>query len=255
MPKKQLKLGKFNMVEFEQYKSAEEIKQLVWEQKLKELEEVTDSLGEPIEKGTIETVAALNLLGIPTSQSCEGHTKDGLAAPWVMIAPPGEPIRKVDQEKINQLISQKYGLDNLKVASGQEPTQAHQDAWKEQVEELAQQPDTEEFKQWQKGIDDYRKKLQQLIDGFYRRNTKPQDNGGLALETGADYIKIHNGGQDYEKSNKDKLTDQDRIGLPGRLNHYQEEMKRFSEFLKQKYFNSWFKERVKEHLRRKRQKQ
>lgn len=226
------------MVEFEQYKSKEEIKQLAWEQKLKELESATDRLGEPIDAKIKETAAAFNLLGFRTEQSCEGHLDSGVPAPWVMMAPPGEPIQKVDQEKINQLISRKYDLDNLKVASGQQPTQAHLDAWKEQTDRLAQQPDTAQFKQWQKGLDDYRKKLQQLIDGFYRRNTKPQDNGGLALETGDDYIKIHNGGQDYEKSNKDELTDQDRIGLPERLNSYRHEMSKFTQFLKNRYFNS-----------------
>ena len=43
-------------------------------------------LGMPIDAGIRETVAVLNLLGLPTTQSCEGHVNDrghGLPAPWV----------------------------------------------------------------------------------------------------------------------------------------------------------------------------
>ena len=39
-----------------------------------------------IDAGIRETVAVLNLLGLPTRQSCEGHVNDrghGLPAPWV----------------------------------------------------------------------------------------------------------------------------------------------------------------------------
>ncbi len=47
---------------------------------------VTDALGYGIEDGIIETVAYLNELGFPTTQSCEGHTEDhGYPFAWVEL--------------------------------------------------------------------------------------------------------------------------------------------------------------------------
>ena len=45
----------------------------------------TDKLGTPIDPGIFETVVALNLLGLHTLQSCEGHFDHGCPYPWVTI--------------------------------------------------------------------------------------------------------------------------------------------------------------------------
>jgi len=50
-----------------------------------------DALGMEIDVGIKETVVLLKALGIPTTASCEGHTKDGLPWPWVEIAAENEP--------------------------------------------------------------------------------------------------------------------------------------------------------------------
>jgi hypothetical protein len=45
----------------------------------------TDRLGTPIDAGIVETVVVLNLLGLQTFQSCEGHLTDGCAYPWITL--------------------------------------------------------------------------------------------------------------------------------------------------------------------------
>src|SRR5579864_9320219 len=45
----------------------------------------TDRLGTPIDAGIVETVVVLNLLGLQTFQSCEGHLAEGCAYPWVTL--------------------------------------------------------------------------------------------------------------------------------------------------------------------------
>ncbi len=45
----------------------------------------TDKLGTPIDPGIFETVVALNLVGLHTFQSCEGHLDHGSPYPWVTI--------------------------------------------------------------------------------------------------------------------------------------------------------------------------
>ncbi len=59
------------------------------EQRYQEMHErvstFTDKLGTPIDPGIFETVVALNLLGLHTFQSCEGHLDHGCPYPWVTI--------------------------------------------------------------------------------------------------------------------------------------------------------------------------
>lgn len=44
---------------------------------------LTDQSECPIDAGIVKVVAALNLLGFCTSQSCEGHLDEGLPYPWI----------------------------------------------------------------------------------------------------------------------------------------------------------------------------
>ncbi len=59
------------------------------EQRYQEMRErvstFTDKLGTTIDPGIFETVVALNLLGLHTFQSCEGHLDHGCPYPWVTI--------------------------------------------------------------------------------------------------------------------------------------------------------------------------
>ena len=59
------------------------------EQRYQEMHErvstFTDKLGTLIDPGIFETVVALNLLGLHTFQSCEGHLDHGCSYPWVTI--------------------------------------------------------------------------------------------------------------------------------------------------------------------------
>ncbi|ACL60563.1 hypothetical protein [Methylobacterium nodulans] len=63
-----------------------------WRNMLGAVDAVRDRLGRPVDAGIRDTVVALNLLGLPTLQSCEGHVNaagHGLAAPWIDLAVEG----------------------------------------------------------------------------------------------------------------------------------------------------------------------
>ena len=61
-------------------------KEIVWKNKLAEVGRWKDIQGTLIENGIKETVAVLNLLGLPTIYSCEGHADvPGILTPWVRI--------------------------------------------------------------------------------------------------------------------------------------------------------------------------
>ncbi len=56
-----------------------------WEEACHAVEQFIDKLGQGIDPGIFEMVVALNLLGIHTSQSCEGHLDHGYAYPWITV--------------------------------------------------------------------------------------------------------------------------------------------------------------------------
>lgn len=56
-----------------------------WEEAAARFARMTDSLGKPIDPGIFEAVVALNLLGIRTVASCEGHQEWGVPHPWIDI--------------------------------------------------------------------------------------------------------------------------------------------------------------------------
>lgn len=56
-----------------------------WEEGCRAVEQFTDRLGRGIDPGIFETVVALNLLGLRTAQSCEGHFDHGSAYPWITV--------------------------------------------------------------------------------------------------------------------------------------------------------------------------
>ncbi len=55
----------------------------LWEEKAEYFEQVTDGLGKHLDAKIKNLVVVLNLLGIKTRQSCEGHLDWGNAYPWI----------------------------------------------------------------------------------------------------------------------------------------------------------------------------
>ncbi|HEY1351171.1 MAG TPA: hypothetical protein VGF67_16245 [Ktedonobacteraceae bacterium] len=56
-----------------------------WNETIHKFSSVTDKLGKEIDRGIFETVVALNLLGVSTIASCEGHLNWGVPYPWIDI--------------------------------------------------------------------------------------------------------------------------------------------------------------------------
>lgn len=58
-----------------------------WNETVDKYAHTTDRLGKKIDDGIFETVVCLNMLGINTTSSCEGHLDWGLPYPWINIEP------------------------------------------------------------------------------------------------------------------------------------------------------------------------
>jgi hypothetical protein len=59
-----------------------------WEAKKHEVMKLTDKLGMPLDDTIVDTVVALQLVGINTNMSCGGHVDRNTAGPYIMFADP-----------------------------------------------------------------------------------------------------------------------------------------------------------------------
>lgn len=104
--------------------SAKSEKEMLWEQKRKEIDEIKDGLDLGIDEHIKEAVTALNVYEFSTNQSCEGHLdkeEHGTTFPWVEIyalqpkdwrKSKGEKKEKLEEEwRIENLQQQKRMMD------------------------------------------------------------------------------------------------------------------------------------------------
>ena len=182
-------------------------KQYQWEQKLKQLETLGDGLGKGLDNGIKEAVAVIQLFGILTRQSCQGHLNWGDAAPWIDIDLPLDiyALGQRRRELVDQLDSLEEGTAEFEEVSQEERLMWHEERRLEALE---------------------LKKTFVLLEEFYRERHVPYDERLIMDGRG-------------------RLTNQGSMLQPGEdearrgknLYRYQREMKAFTEFLKQKFFS------------------
>jgi len=194
--------------------------------------ETADCLGHPIDPGIKETVIALNVLGLPTIASCEGHTDHGISAPWVEIALPGEPEEHfAGEKKIYEEIAKKYGVPFEDVKRG-----THAEAWLAALREASKNQETTEHLAWQKANTELmRTKIIPLLEEFYKDRVV-SDAVRISVSEGIGAFRIYNGGHDYAPV-PEPITEGARRALAARIKIYRAEMAAFAEFVKQKFFS------------------
>lgn len=80
----------------------------------KEVSQITDRLGTPIDKGIEKLVIALRMWDFPTDASCEGHQDLGAPYPWVQIYAPEQPEKawiqanQHERHKLSRLLNEFY---------------------------------------------------------------------------------------------------------------------------------------------------
>jgi hypothetical protein len=176
-----------------------------------ELSQMTDGLGKGIDKGIIDTVIGLNVLGITTRQSCEGHVDWGTGAPWVDVEATGPKVEELEQkareawEVAENAERQHATEDELQKVFGE----AHRARREERVEHLK-----------------VAKKMLTYLDEFYTNRQVPA-NQRLVLTYHAS--RLESQGAAFQDLAEPDVKQQ-------KLLKYQAEMKAFTEFLKEKYY-------------------
>jgi hypothetical protein len=191
-------------------------KQVAWEQKSQEVDLIQDRLGKGVDEGIKETVVAFQVLGINTIQSCEGHMEWGEGTPWVDVEAP-------DTRELRQQMHQAF--DTAENANGQEHiTYEELDKLFDHAHELRR-----EIKR--RNVQEAAKVMGYLAE-FYNNRDVPLDRR-LILNTSAlsGSTRIESQGGVFQETASAEIKQQ-------KLAEYQEEMRAFTEFLKEKHFSS-----------------
>ena len=171
-------------------------KELGWKQKLAEVALLKDGKDMGVEAGIQESVAAFQVHGFTTRQSCEGHVAEegqkqrGLAYPWIEVHVPAP--------------------------------KGYREAAREQRKELDEQAKGENLQQW--------RKILELLQEFYEGRATAFDARLIAEERGTvEGFRVQALGAHVTAI----LTFEEK---KQKLELYRKEMEDFTAFLKDKYF-------------------
>ncbi len=206
-----------------------------WYAMEKKVDSWTDGCGKLLDTGIKKMVIVLNLLGIKTEQSCEGHLNWGRAYPWVSFDTETSELKELKTtyknlwkavEEKKEEIAKKY------------PDLSEREALRKARKELKKE-DKELENLWKEklevsvAMDKLRKfmilPLQKLIIQFYQQH--PVD---LEVQLNIDYkmsfeLFSLDGEWQIIRNDAEKLQ---------KLKAYQQEMDAFADFLVAHYFNS-----------------
>lgn len=217
-----------------------------------------------IDEKVQDTVAYLNALGFNTAESCEGHLDHGSIAPRIAVNAPEKPTwRFAGQEEVFKKIAEKHGVTieeifeyvkpkyGIPEESRTRPENEEQitEAWNDGWDLTSREEETEEFKLWREKTDKLAGQLDALAQEFYKERSIADENTRLVIEKHDDSESphvynffLHNGGKDYltmvNPEEREKLSEEEMNVLRKRLESNQQEMKDFTEFLKQKFTTS-----------------
>lgn len=171
-------------------------KQTEWHIALEQVKQITDRFGMPMDEGIIETVAIMQLMGIHTTMSCEGHPERQTGGPYIMfVSSIAEESRK-EAAVIHNTVNPQY---------------------KALYKKAMQANLTEQ------------QKLYQMLDNFYKSHDASFSQRLILHTMGFSACRLECQGADMAYI----LDKNKQIEL---LMKNQAEMKTFTEFLKVKYF-------------------
>lgn len=184
-------------------------KEQSWQEVASRFARVVDGVGCSIDDGILETVIALNVLGITTLASCEGHLDHGLAAPWIDVGnPQAKPLARSAYQKLNAV---------------QQVPQSERQARREEAEEARLLAKRLHWVEHQK--------VSHYLDLFYGQHHAPLE--ARLILSHAEWSGIARL-ESHGASVQDVLAEDERAA---KLLEYRQEMDAFADFLKSVYFD------------------
>lgn len=223
-----------------------------WQRKVKEVNSWTDKPGTEMDKGAVEITVGLNLLGVGTFGSCEGHP-ERLSFPYVQLTLPNKPDQAYEgQQQVIEEVAKKYNFSfkefRSKVNEGMtsELIKLHRKVMDEAIRIYRKNPKTKEQLEYEKDSEAVKDKLRILLDEFYKdRNTDDK----IKLDIKKFFSKLEsNCVLEYGEMEYKYLEDWGRPTrpIPNELEEQwkkdirasQNEMKEFAVFLKNKFIET-----------------
>ncbi len=183
-----------------------------WEEARQEIDQIADKLGKGIDANIKETIAVFHVLNINTKGSCEGHVNRGTFAPYVDIE-----SQDIDDLE-NQLDEIGKALEKAKAAVDFQVTLENA---KEKANQIYKEIERKNLAE--------RKKVMAYLEEFYENRHVPYHQRLILEGLARGWTRLESQGVDLQKIESDEIKQQ-------RLIEYQNEMKAFTEFLKEKYF-------------------
>ncbi len=194
-------------------------KEQQWNQKIMELKKIQDRRGMPIDENILEAVAALNLLGIHTVQSCEGHADWGTGAPYIDIKAPNTQI--LDRQEMEAFEKARQADEEFIAQHGRSAETP------DYIEELFDKAHTLR-KQAMLPAVELEEKAILLLDKFYQSRNPPYHQRLIIIPLGKSF-RIESQGAPLQNIRESDAKQEN-------LSHYQQEMQSFTVFLKDIFF-------------------
>ena len=200
-------------------------KQLEYEKTLARLDLTADRLGKGLDPEIKDAVAYLRLFGFYTTGSCEGHTEKNLSFPYIHVGPiSGSTEEYIGEEALITEITKKYGITELQFLKNQSLEAKNE--YRREMEKIWESPQYLECKQKLKEASG---RLDELLQDFYFDSQAKKEirivNNSLGSLTSRMESAIAKEGRLAKENLSADLIKQCQI-----------EMKRFTEFLKGKYY-------------------
>jgi hypothetical protein len=200
------------------------VKKQRWDEKALEVSSWGDALGLGIDAGIKDTVIVLNLLGFTTQQSCEGHLNHGRPYPWVSFVIDDAEL-EVPRKKWEDLEDAVTAAETAIIAKHPElpAREALRIGPRDELEKLYQEARVASEK-----MNTYRKMkmapINDLLQVFYGNCAHPDT---MIAREGVNEIASIGGYWQMVRDDANKAI---------KLKEYQTEMRRFTDFLIDRYY-------------------
>lgn len=211
--------------------------------KLKKLAEVrshvdtlADAEGHGIDASIKDTIAILNVYGIPTAQSCEGHAElgSGRPYPWVRVAVDNEPTERfVGEQAAFEAAAEEHGvnLEDLKRGSPDE-------LYWQLRSQVSEREETPEYQAWSEKNQELQRVIKKLLGEFYAER-EARDDVRIVIDGGVgDAFEIRSDEPEDKRIAFQEVAPEEFASIAEKLGLRQAEMRAFTDFILQKYLEN-----------------
>ncbi len=222
--------------------------ELLWLEKLKEIEGLADGLGMGLDEKIKETVAALQVNGFHTRQSCEGHVNWGCGTPWVDLTAPGQPAPLFGQkgnsiyilnqfngqEEIYRQVAAHHGI-TVEELMDRENYGKNQELLREAFLLSHKNGKTAEYEEWCDRGRALLVKMDEVLAPYYEAMHVPEADKIKYFKFGDGAFRIYTGPEDDQNRTFNTRTDEEKKALALRLPGSQRAMNEFALYLKEHF--------------------